>query len=148
MAPAVAGTPPPDGIWRYDNAPTLSTTRGDALFQTLVSFEPGQRNIRSIQGVVMHGTCKEKDGRTLHDALVDFSVNGYTKGIISVRPDGTFAGTLMSMTDTGTHGTVVVKGAFNAKLVSGTVTVHNPHTAYGDCRGTGKFIRAKGVRIS
>ena len=41
----------------------------------------------------------------------------------------------------------MVEGAFDGKLVSGTVTVHNPHTAYGDCKGTGKFIRAKGVRI-
>ena len=60
-----------------------------------VDVMPGKSNFREIQGVVT-GTCKSKDGRTLNDALVDFSVNGHEKGIISVKPNGTFAASLTS----------------------------------------------------
>ena len=151
VAPAAsAGAVPASGIWQYDdNTPTLSTVRGDAVFQALVNFGPGERNFRSIQGVVTRGTCQTKAGATISDSLVDFSVNGHTKGVLSVKANGAFSGSLSSVTDTGAHGTVTVKGVLSARQVTGTVTVHNPRTAYGDCRD-GEVIsgrRGEGGRL-
>ena len=146
---ALAGRLPASGIWRYDNRPTVKTTNGNAVFQALIVVEPGKSNIREIAGEVIGATCKTKDGRTIRDAIAAFHLNGYTRAVISVRPDGSFSATKKSDSDVSRGGTFTVKGVIRGKYVSGTVTAHEPHNAvWGDCKGTGKFVRAKGEQIA
>jgi hypothetical protein len=136
---------PAEGIWSYDNIATVKSAEGNAIFNAYLRVIPGKSNIYSLKGAVLGGTCKRKDGRTLPAGGIAYSA---VRTLISVKPDGSFSATRNALGDAaGAKGTVTVKGVFDGTHVSGTITAHMHNLVYGDCKGTGKFFRAKGVQI-
>jgi hypothetical protein len=142
---AVAGKLPGQGDWLYDSAPTMKSTAGYVVFKAYLRVgDAGKASVYSFDAVVLGGTCTMKNGKIVHDSLVGGNV---VKTQIPVRAGGSFAGTRTAVGDTGGKGTLTVKGVFTGTRVSGTVTAHMHDPNWGDCKGTGKFVRATGVRI-
>jgi|GEM_PF-6923569 len=141
---ALAGKLPAKGIWFYDNTPTMKTTAGYVEFKAYLRVITGKSSIYSFDAVVIGGTCTMKNGRTVPDSLVGGSV---VKTLIPVKPNGSFSATRTAVGDTGGKGTLIVKGVVNGIYVTGTVTAHMHDPNWGDCKGTGKFVRAKGTQI-
>ena len=134
---------PAPGIWVYDHGSTLPALGAYATVQAYLNVSPGKYDVYSFAVVVSGGTCK-KDGRTETGQLVSGSS---AKTLIAVKPNGSFSATRNAVSDeSGSKGTVQLKGVFNGVHVSGRATVHMHYPVYGDCRATGKFA-SKGVRI-
>jgi hypothetical protein len=143
VRPPVPNKLPAVGIWSYDHGPNLKATGAYAIFQAYLNVSPGKYDIYGFSVVAVGGTCK-KDGRTDTGQLVGGSV---THTRIAVKPNGSFSATRNAVGDeTGSKGTVRLKGVFNGVRVSGTATVHMHFPVLGDCQGTGKFV-SRGVRI-
>jgi hypothetical protein len=137
---------PAPGIWLYDIPPnsTLPALGTYATVQAYLNVGPGKYDIYSFAVIVNGGTCK-KDGRTDTNQLVSGTS---AKTFIAVKPDGSFSATRNAVSDeSGSKGTVQLKGVFNGVHVSGKATVHMHYPVFGDCRATGKF-QSKGVRIA
>ena len=85
-----------------------------------------------------------------HGNLVAFGVNGYTRIVIVTKADGSFSASKRSGSgfEVSRGATFTVKGVVRGRYVSGTVTAREPHTAFGDCKGTGTFTRVPGKRIA
>jgi len=136
---------PATGDWFYDEVPTSNATgKYASAFQAYL--HAGKSSVYSFSVIIFGATCK-KGGRIVTDTLV----GGDSASIpipIPVKPDGSFSGTRNAVGDeTGSKGTVRLKGVFNGIHVSGTVTAHMHFPVEGDCQGTAKFV-AKGVRIA
>jgi hypothetical protein len=143
---ALAGRLPAQGTWRYDNTATLKSVEGTAQFRVFVHVLASKANIYSLDGIVIGGTCKGKDGETHSAGATAFSA---VRTLVSVKRDGSFSAARNVVGDaTGVKGTAKVKGVFNGAYVSGTVSVHMRNPIFGDCKATGKFVRAKGERIA
>lgn len=131
-------------MWRYDS------TRGDTSFRGVLKVLRGNRTsgFVFIDGVVFPATCKQ-NGRVRGGNLVAFGVNGYTKVVIVTKPDGSFSASKRSGSGFDVHrgATFTVKGVVRGRYVSGTVTAHDPHHPFGDCKGTGTFTRVRGEPI-
>ncbi len=136
---------PAPGIWLYDIPPgsTLPAIATYATVQAYLNVSPGKYDIYSFAVIVNGGTCK-KDGRTDTNELVSGTS---AKTFIAVKPNGSFSATRNAVSDeSGSKGTVQLKGVFNGVHLKGTATVHMHYPVFGDCRATGKFA-SKGVRI-
>jgi hypothetical protein len=144
--PAAAGPTklPATGDWRYDQVSTTKATSKYAVFQAYLRVTRSTSSIYSFAVIVIGGTCK-KGSKIFTDSLVGGSS---ARTVIPVKRDGTFAATRSAVGDeTGSKGTVRLKGVIHGVNASGTVTAHMHFPVWGDCHGTGKF-RAKGVRIA
>ena len=143
---APAGKLPKEGAWFYDS--TGSMSQRDALFLAYVNVSavPGKSFIYHL-AVTVIGPCKGKDGRIGRDNFVGGATDTGRSIKIPIKPDGRFSATFKLIGDTGGPGTGTVKGVFNGIRVSGTVTAHMHDPNYGDCKGTGRFVRAKGTPI-
>lgn len=140
----LAGKLPAEGIWLYDNTPSMKTTAGYVEFQAYLRVISGKSTIYSFTAVVIGGTCKQKNGKTVPDSLVGGQV---LKTLIPVKPNGNFSATRTAVGDTGGKGTLIVKAVVNGTSMTGTVTAHMHDPVWGDCKGAGKFVRAKGTQI-
>jgi hypothetical protein len=142
---AFAGALPAPGTWEYDNQATVNAKPGNATFRAYVHVAPPASNIYSVDGILIGGKCR-KGGRTSPAGTIGYSAINTKK--IPVGTDGKFAATRKARGDaTGVKGKIRVKGLFSGKRVSGRVTVHLHNPVFGDCRGSGKFKRAKGEEI-
>jgi hypothetical protein len=142
---ALAGKLPGTGDWLYDSTSTMKSAAGYVVFKAYVHVDGGKASVYSFDAIVLGGTCKMKNGKIVRDSLVGGSV---VRTQIAVRPDGSFSGTRTALGDSGGKGTLTVKGVITGARITGTVTAHMHDPNWGDCRGTGKFVRAKGVRIA
>jgi hypothetical protein len=142
---ALAGKLPGDGDWSYDSASNMKSAPGYVVFKAYLRVDAGKASVYSLSAIVLGGTCKMKNGTIVKDSLVGGDV---VRTQIAVKPDGSFVGTRTARGDTGGKGSLTVRGVFTGARVSGTVTAHMHDPNWGDCRGTGKFVRAKGVRIA
>src|SRR4051812_40923709 len=142
---ASAGRVPAPGIWTYDNGDRVTATAGHAIFRAFLRVTPAGSSIFSLDGIVIGGKCR-KHGRTSPAGAIGYSAVNTKK--IAVHADGSFSATRKAVGDaTGVKGTVKVKGVFNGTRVSGKVTAHLRNPNFGDCRGSGRFSRAKGERV-
>jgi hypothetical protein len=142
---AFAGTLPAAGVWIYDNGDTVSAKPGNAIFKAYLRVTPTGSRIESIDGILIGGKCR-KNGRTQDAGTIGYSA--VKKIPIHVNADGTFAATRKAVGDaTGVKGKLRAKGTFTRNRVSGRVTVHLHNPNFGDCRGSGKFSRAKGEQV-
>jgi hypothetical protein len=142
---ALAGKPPGPGDWLYDSTPTMKSVAGYAVFKAYLRVDGGKASVYSLDAIVLGGICKMKNGKLVPGSLVGGSV---VRTQVAVKADGTFSGTRTALGDSGGKGTLTVKGVFTGARLTGTVTAHMHDPNWGDCRGTGKFVRVKGVRIA
>jgi hypothetical protein len=142
---ASVGKLPAEGVWLYDTSSNMKSAAGYVVFKAYLRVEAGKTSVYSFDAVVLGGVCKMKSGKIVRDSLVGGSV---VRTHIPVRADGSFSGTRTAVGDTGGKGTLTVKGVFTGARVSGTVTAHMHDPNWGDCKGTGKVVRAKGMRIA
>ena len=145
-APVPPNKLPAPGIWLYDIPPgsTLPAIANYATVQAYLNVSPGRYAIYSFAVIVVKGGTCTKDGRTDPSMLVSGTS---AKTLIAVKPDGSFSATRNAVSDeSGSKGTVQLKGVFNGVHLKGTATVHMHYPVFGDCRATGKFA-SKGVRI-
>lgn len=145
VAAAVAGKLPKAGDWDYEGN---GGPQGNATLSAWLHVIPGKSSIYSLTTIIIGGTCKMKDGRIVRDHPVGASTAATLKVVIPVKADGSFSGTRNAVGDTGGKGTVRVKGVFNGVHVSGTVTAHMHDPVWGQCQGTGKFVRVKGTKVA
>jgi hypothetical protein len=143
---AFAGALPAQGVWSYDNTPTLKSAAGNAMFRGLLRVDSTGGSVYSVAVIVIGGTCKMKDGRTIHDSPVGGSA-ATLRVAIPVKANGSFSGTRNVVGDTGGKGTLLLKGVFAGIHASGTATLHMHDPVWGDCRGSGRFVRAKGTQV-
>lgn len=146
-----SGWLPAEGSWEYDNTKTLKVAPGTVEFRGLAYVWAGNRKsgFVEVDGWVNGGMCKSASGRPVRGSVVSFALNGYTKFVVAIKRDGTFSATKHSDRDVSRGATFTLKGVVHGKYVTGTVTAHTPHDAvYGDCKATGKFVRAKGIKIA
>lgn len=146
-----SGWLPAEGSWEYDNTKTLRVATGTAEFRGLAYIWAGSRRsgFVEVDGWVNGGICKSKSGAAVKGSVVPFHLNGYTKFVVAIKRDGTFSASKHSDGDVSSGATFTLKGVVRGKHVTGTVTAHTPHDAvYGDCKATGKFSRAKGIKIA
>jgi hypothetical protein len=141
---ALAGKLPKQGIWFYDSTPTMKVTAGYVEFRAYLRVGTGKSSIYSFDAVVIGGTCKMTNGRSVPDSLVGGNV---LKTLVPVKPDGSFSAMRSAVGDTGGKGTLIVRGVITGAHVTGSVTAHMHDPNWGDCRGTGKFVLAKGNQI-
>ena len=138
----MAGSLPATGTWLYD---TPSSKAGNTTFQAYVNVEPAASDIYAFNGILLGGRCR-KGGHSRPAGSIGYSAAKTKK--ISVGPDGRFAATRRVVGDaTGVKGSVRLKGVVDGSRMSGTVKVHMHNPVFGDCRGKGKFSRAKGELI-
>lgn len=143
---AMAGKLPARGLWDFDN----SSTNAKVSLTAYVAIVPGSKSyFRVLRGETVNAVCIDpKLHRTVHGGLASFDVNGYSKGVISIKPDGTFSAKLKSNDDVSGGGTFSVKGVVSGIYLSGTITVDNPHTTWGDCKSPPTSFRVRGHQMA
>jgi hypothetical protein len=141
--------------WSYDIPTGTFISQSEfahgASFNALVAF-PGDGTgfIYSFGITIYRSTCK-KDGRSYSSTLI----GGYRAGgpdgpghlEIPIRSDGRFSGRANVIDD---KGVATIKGQISAggKRMTGTVTLRTHNDVWGDCKGSGKILHAKGVRVA
>jgi hypothetical protein len=143
-AATASGALPAPGVWIYDNHETAGGKPGSAIFRAYVKVGPTP-NIYSIDGILIGGKCRKR-GHTQPAGSIGYSAVNTRR--IPVAADGKFAATRKAVGDaTGVKGAIKVKGVIDGKRMSGTISVHLHNPVFGDCRGHGRFARAKGELV-
>ena len=144
-AAAFAGTLPAAGTWVYDNSATVKSTPGHASITAYVRISDSERSVTSFDGIVIGGKCR-KGGHVSPAGTIGFSMK--KNKVIEIGTSGRFSATRKAVGDaTGVKGSVKVKGVIEGTKLSGKVTAHLHNPNFGDCRGSGKFSRAKGEQV-